>query len=65
MAGKGYLAWDDRRNTYGDKLAVLVQLHIQYEDGSEEAVFSDENWKTSTGPILASDIYMGETYDAG
>src|SRR4029077_6639167 len=29
-----------------------------------EVVVSDENWKTATGPIVSSDIYNGETYDA-
>jgi alpha-L-rhamnosidase len=37
---------------------------IRYQDGSTEIIRTDENWKTSTGPILLSDIYDGETYDA-
>lgn len=61
---RGDLAWRAKRNTYGDRLAVLVQLHIVYEDGREEIVVSDLGWEFSTGPILMSDIYMGETYDA-
>lgn len=61
---RGYLAWDEKRNVYGEKLAALIQLHIQYEDGREETIVSDNAWKTSSGPILMSDIYMGETYDA-
>jgi alpha-L-rhamnosidase len=35
-----------------------------YEDGSKELILTDESWKASTGPILKSDIYNGETYDA-
>lgn len=61
---RGYLGWRDRRNTYGDRLAALVQLHITFTDGSTQTVTTDESWRASTGPILASDIYMGETYDA-
>jgi alpha-L-rhamnosidase len=53
-----------KRNNYGDHLGLLAQLEIQYEDGTREVVVTDERWRASTGPILASDIYDGETYDA-
>lgn len=61
---KGNLAWEDSKNLYGDKRALLLQLHITYEDGREEVIISDDNWKVSTGPILMSEIYHGETYDS-
>ena len=41
-----------------------MQLHIKYKDGSEQVVVTDENWKTGQGPVLMSEIYHGETYDA-
>ena len=53
-----------RRNIYGDRLALLAQLDITYNDGTSEIVVTDESWRATTGPILASDIYDGETYDA-
>jgi alpha-L-rhamnosidase len=56
--------WANNRNTYGEKLALLLQLELVYEDGSKELILTDESWKASTGPILKSDIYNGETYDA-
>src|SRR6516162_7858158 len=61
---RGRLAWNERRNTYGKKLALLAQLAITYTDGTTETVGSDEQWKASTGAVLESDIYNGETYDA-
>jgi len=61
---RGYLAWKDDKGVYGDRLALLLQLRLVYTDGSEEIVGTDDAWKASTGPILTSDIYMGETYDA-
>ncbi len=61
---KGRLAWEKNRNIYGDRVALLVQLHVTYEDGSEDLVISDESWKSSQGPILLSEIYDGEIYDA-
>ena len=53
-----------KRNIYGDRLALLAQLEITYADGSTERVVSDEDWRAASGPILASDIYDGEAYDA-
>src|SRR5258706_6976830 len=53
-----------RRNIYGDRLAWLSQLEIDYADGTTERIITDEPWRASRGPILASDIYDGETYDA-
>jgi len=61
---RGRIAWGGKRNSYGKKLALLAQLLIRYTDGTQEIVGTDEKWKTSTGPILESDIYNGETYDA-
>ena len=55
---RGYLAWNDRRNVYGDRLALLCQLRIEYADGRVETIGTDETWKAATGPIRASDIYM-------
>ncbi len=61
---RGDLAWEGRRNLYGDRLSLLVQIRVTYKDGREELVTSDAQWKASTGPILMSEIYHGETYDA-
>lgn len=61
---KGNLVWAGNKNLYGDKAALLLQLHVTYEDGNEDLILSDGSWKTSSGPILMSEIYHGETYDA-
>jgi alpha-L-rhamnosidase len=61
---RGNLAFSGQRNTYGNRLALLVQLQIVYVDGSSEILGTDATWKAATGPILMSDIYNGETYDA-
>jgi alpha-L-rhamnosidase len=61
---RGYLAFEGNKNTYGDKLSLLAQLEITYQDGSTQRVISDADWKSSTGPIRMSEIYHGETYDA-
>ncbi|MGC2107427.1 MAG: family 78 glycoside hydrolase catalytic domain, partial [Candidatus Acidiferrum sp.] len=61
---RGRLAWDNKRNTYGKKLALLAQLVITYTDGKQEIIGTSGTWKAATGAILVSDIYNGETYDA-
>ena len=62
---KGDLAgWIGRRNVYGDKTALLFQMKIRFKDGSESVIVSGDGWKASDGPILYSELYHGETYDA-
>jgi alpha-L-rhamnosidase len=61
---RGNIGFQGQRNYYGNKLALIAQLHIVYTNGSEEWVITDNSWKATTGPIQFSDIYNGETYDA-
>ncbi|APW58934.1 family 78 glycoside hydrolase catalytic domain [Paludisphaera borealis] len=44
---------------------LLLQLRVEYADGSVENVVSDENWKLTTdGPIRSDNEFDGEEYDA-
>ncbi len=43
---------------------VLLQLNIEFTDDTSESIVTDNTWKTAQGPIVANDIYNGETYDA-
>jgi alpha-L-rhamnosidase len=61
---RGYLAWRDRRRIYGEHLALLCQVRIVYEDGRVQVAGTDASWRAARGPVLMSEIYMGETYDA-
>ena len=54
----------DVRGRYGDRPELLAQIEITYDDGSTETIATDSTWKYSYGPILFSDIYDGEIYDA-
>lgn len=51
-------------NLYGDKVALLAQLHVTCDDGSTTVIATDESWKASLGPVLFSSLYKGERYDA-
>ncbi|MDX1641562.1 MAG: family 78 glycoside hydrolase catalytic domain, partial [Balneolaceae bacterium] len=61
---RGFLAWGDARNHYGKTLGLLAQIEVTYGNGRKETFGTGENWTSSTGPILESDIYNGETYDS-
>jgi alpha-L-rhamnosidase len=61
---RGEIGVFSHRNVYGERLGLLLQLHIRYADGSEQLVTSDQRWRASTGPILMSDLKEGECYDA-
>ena len=59
------LGWaDNTKGFYDNKRSVLAQIEINYEDGSQEIIRSNSNWKTKLGPVRYSEIYHGETYDA-
>lgn len=45
-------------------IRLLAQLEIQYSDGTHDRIVSDGSWKTAASPILHSEIYSGEIYDA-
>jgi alpha-L-rhamnosidase len=61
---RGQLGFFGQRNLYGRRLVLRAQLEIRYESGRTERIASDTGWKTTASPVLASDIYGGETYDA-
>ena len=43
---------------------LKAQLRIRYTDGSVETICTDESWKTTTGPVMRNNVYLGEQYDA-
>ncbi|TAF73636.1 MAG: alpha-rhamnosidase [Bacteroidetes bacterium] len=44
---------------------LIAQIHIEYMDGTKEAIGTDATWKlTANGPIVTSNEYDGEKYDA-
>lgn len=61
---KGNLAWDNKKHVFGDRTALLMQIHLTFADGEEQIIRTDQEWAVSPGPLLMSEIYHGETYDA-
>jgi alpha-L-rhamnosidase len=62
----GFVGFDPKHRGahYGSRAHLLAQLEVEYEDGTTQTVVSDGSWKSSTGPILYSDLLVGESYDA-
>ena len=44
---KGELGWRSRRNLYGGREALILELHLYYEDGTKEKILSDSSWQSS------------------
>ena len=42
----------------------LAQLELTFADGSRQTVASGDGWRAVPSPVLASEIYNGEAYDA-
>jgi hypothetical protein len=68
MLGNGmYNVPGGRYAKFRDSFGVpkfILQLRLEYADGSFGIVASDATWRASAGPIVFSCIFGGEDYDA-
>lgn len=60
----GYLAFTGKRHYYGENTRLLVQMQIEYQDGTTEVIGTDGSWRATTGPVREGDMLMGCVYDA-
>lgn len=60
----GEIAFKEQKLFYGNRRALLCQLHIKLANDQELIVKSDGSWLHTSSPILMSELYHGETYDA-
>lgn len=60
----GYIGFGSKRAHYGEMPQLLAQIVLEYADGSRETLGTGEHWRGMSGPILSSDMLMGESYDA-
>lgn len=60
----GHLGFKDNRQIYGNSPAIIAQLEVTFEGGKTFRLVSDKTWIGRTGPIIESDLYNGEIYDA-
>jgi len=60
----GYCGPFQDKGFYGQEAYFSCELILEFEDGTRETVSTDSSWEGHIGPILSSDLLMGESYDA-
>lgn len=68
MLGNGFFNVPNERYrkaliAYGNPM-LIMKLVIEYTDGTNSEIISDNTWKTAPSPITFSSIYAGEEYNA-
>ncbi len=68
MLGNGWFNgqkkyWGWQMQWYGSP-RVILQLQIEYSDGSFSKIETNKNWKSSWGPVTFNCLFDGERYDA-
>lgn len=49
---------------YGEVPGLLLQMEVEFTDGSKTVLCSDESWRYSfDGPIRMADLFLGQTVD--
>ncbi len=62
---KGRFGFDPKKvnGTYGSKWALIAEVHLTYQDGSEDVIGTDTSWKVLRSKTYFSNIYDGEKVD--
>ena len=70
MLGNGWYnshtpeTWHFDKATWRDYPKLLLQLDVEFDDGSCTTLCSDSAWRVSDGPVRFDGLRNGETYDA-
>ncbi|MCM1304774.1 MAG: glycoside hydrolase family 78 protein [Butyrivibrio sp.] len=59
----GYTGHPGDGGYYGDSWKLIAELHVRFQDGSQEIICTDENWQISRSGLVFSGIYDGEQRD--
>jgi alpha-L-rhamnosidase len=61
----GHGRYDRGNESWGNGLAFIGKIEIEYSDGTSDVYVTDESWYTyDNGPIRNDDMYDGEYYDS-
>jgi alpha-L-rhamnosidase len=67
MLGGGWYnqnkVWGKNGLPYGNPL-LICQMEIEYSDGTKQQITSDGSWQWTNGPVIQSNVYAGEVYNA-
>jgi alpha-L-rhamnosidase len=61
---RGRLGWGGGSAYYGQELAALAQLEIEFSDGYVQTVVTDESWAAGPSAVVFNDLYDGQAVDA-
>ncbi len=70
MLGRGFYnplentAWGLEKAVWRGQPKMLINLRIEYADGSCTNIVSSPDWKVSGGPVMYDDPHRGEIFDA-
>lgn len=59
----GRLGYTSERAVFGDKTRLYASLRLEYDDGTEETIETDESWKAYPSEIRYADFFNGEYID--
>ena len=54
----------DSKPYYGSSWKIIAEVHVVYNDGSNEVIGTDDSWNVTRSRITFSNIYDGEIEDA-
>ncbi|HWO65055.1 MAG TPA: family 78 glycoside hydrolase catalytic domain [Umezawaea sp.] len=63
-SGRNTLAFMADRGQFSGRPVFVAQLTTTYTDGSTATFGTNPDWRTHAGPVVGTDFYYGETYDA-
>lgn len=55
--------WDIEGSTWAASKRLLLQIELEFADGSKQTIVSDGDWKWSSGEIVYNSLRGGETID--
>ena len=70
MLGRGFYglltndAWNTEHAVWIGQPKLLLEMQIQYEDGTSERIVSDPTWMVAGGPVIYDCPRRGEIFDA-
>lgn len=64
MLGKGWymgaFGLQNKANLFGDRMQMIAELHVTYDDGTKTIIGTDESWQYQGSDVEDSGIYLGE-----
>ena len=64
ITGNGWYNCAAYGRLFANLPSVLMELRIEYTDGTTETVKTDKTWQVAPSPLIDNDLQYGERYDA-